>query len=71
MDNENIEKYNSRDPEMSLRYTKLVGVYRHVTRLNYPCGDFDDIKGPHGKPPTVNELINGLRSHKDICEECD
>lgn len=55
---------------MDLKDTKLIGHYKHVIRLNYPCGNIEDIKDNYGEPPTVEILVVALKRHREDCEDC-
>lgn len=48
--------------------TKFVGQFKHVIRLYYPCGYFEDVKGPHGEPPDLTMIAQVLARHKRECD---
>lgn len=55
---------------MDLKDTKLIGQYKHVIRLKYPCENIEDIRDKYGEPPTVEILVQALKRHREECEEC-
>lgn len=54
----------------NLQRAKLIGHFKHVIRLDYPCENIEDIRGPHGQPPTVEDLANAMKRHLEDCEYC-
>lgn len=57
-----------RFPPYKLADTEFVAKYQHVIRLNYPCGDIEDVKGPKGTPPTLTIIAGVLARHKRECD---
>lgn len=57
-----------RTSPFKLADTEFIGKYQHVIRLNYPCGNIEDVKGPHGQPPTLTIIASVLARHKKECE---
>lgn len=56
-------------PSKDFSETKFVGKFQHVIRLYYPCTMFEDVRGPHGNPPTLQQIANVLARHKRECED--
>lgn len=42
--------------------------YQNVFRLNYPCGELEDVRGPKGTPPTLEIIATILVRHREECE---
>lgn len=53
--------------ELHIKNTNIVGHYKHVIRLYYPCGMFEDIRGPHGEPPTMEKFATVFARHREEC----
>jgi hypothetical protein len=56
--------------EHNIKYTTFLGQFKHVIRLCYPCGRFEDAKAPHGEPPTLEIIANLLAEHRKECRDC-
>lgn len=54
----------------NLQETRFIGQFRHVIRLEYPCGNIEDVRAPYGEPPTLLDIAVVLKRHKTECEEC-
>lgn len=55
---------------MRIDETEFIGIYQHVIKLNYPCGNMEHVKRLKGEPPTLVEITAALKRHRDECEVC-
>jgi hypothetical protein len=55
--------------EYNIAETRFIGQYKHVIRLEYPCGMFEDTRDKHGEPPTLQIIADTLARHKKECED--
>lgn len=53
-----------------IKTTTFVGHFKHVIRLNYPCGMFEDTRDSYGEPPTLLIIANTIARHKKECDKC-
>lgn len=57
------------EEELHIKNTKLVGQFKHVIRLYYPCNMFEDVRGSHGDPPTMEKIATVFARHRNECTD--
>jgi hypothetical protein len=55
--------------ELNIRNTLMLGQFKHVIRLCYPCGMFEDVRGEHGEPPTIERFAKAFTRHHKECDD--
>lgn len=62
-------KEHPTEEELHIKNTLVLGQFKHVIRLAYPCGMFEDVRGLHGEPPTMEKLATAFARHRNECTD--